>query len=286
MLNTKTATVTGRTANITGRAKRSISIICAVLLGSSVAWACDRDDERDIDRREFANKRSCHALSKFPFRNTVTIATAKLYIEHNAADEDTGVHGAFDDHGWSLLCVYNPKGKLILAVNPKKQLKDLTMAGIFFESREPPNLTFSIGDLMKDFPEGQYEVRGISFDGTGLIGAATFSHDIPAASTITFPMEEAVVNTSDLVVAWEHVTQTINGDPVNITGYEVIITKDVADDPNGFSRPTFDVHVPVDRNTLAVPFELLEPGTEYELEILALEESGNQTITVSFFRTE
>ena len=32
--------------------------------------------------------------------------------------------------------------------------------------------------------------------------------------------------------------------------------------------------------------EFLEPGTEYELEVLALEKSGNQTISVSFFTTK
>jgi hypothetical protein len=60
----------------------------------------------------------------------------------------------------------------------------------------------------------------------------------------------------------------------------------VEDDPNGFSRPTYDVHVPADRNTLAVPTEFLESNTQYELEILALEKSGNQTISVLFFETE
>lgn len=216
----------------------------------------------------------------------VTIASAKLYIEHNFTDEDTGVHGAFDDHGWSELCVYDPNGVQVLAVKPQGALKDLTMAGIFFESREPPNTEYSIADLMVDFPEGQYEVRGTNFDGTGLMGSALFSHDIPAAPAITFPAEDAVVPVTGLVVTWDPVTQTIDGAPVTITGYEVIVTKEAADDPNGFSRPTFDVHVPPDRSSLSISDEFLEPGTGYELEVLALETSGNQTISVSFFTTE
>lgn len=80
-------------------------------------------------------------------------------------------------------------------------------------------------------------------------------------------------------------TQTTEGGPVTITGYEVIITKEVEDDPNGYSRPTFDVHVPPSANSLSVPVEFLEPGTVYEIEVLALEVSGNQTITVGFFMT-
>jgi len=37
--------------------------------------------------------------------------------------------------------------------------------------------------------------------------------------------------------------------------------------------------------SLTVPSEFMEPGTEYELEVLALEKSGNQTISVLFFET-
>lgn len=221
-----------------------------------------------------------------PVPGAKKIATAKLFIEHNATDQDTGVHGAFDDVGWSRLCVFDPTGRQVLGVKPEGQLGDLTLGGIFFESREPPNSEFSLADLMAAFPEGRYEVRGTSFDGTGLTGFATFTHDIPAAPTVTSPLENAVVSINNLVIEWNDVTQTVDGRPVTITGYEVIITKDVRDDPHGFSRPTFDVHVPADRNRLSVPVEFLERRTEYELEVLALETSGNQTISVLFFKTQ
>ena len=214
----------------------------------------------------------------------VAIDEAKLYIEYNFTDDDIGVHGAFDSGGYSKLCVYDPNGTQILTVKPLGQFEDLTMGGIFFESREPPSSEFSYEGLMTNFPEGQYEVSGVTFEGKRLTGSATFSHDVPAAPTITFPLEDDVVPLTNLVVSWEPVTQTIKGDPVTITAYEIIITKEAEDDPNGFSRPTFDVHVPANRSNLTIPTEFLEPDTEYELEILALEESGNQTITISFFK--
>jgi hypothetical protein len=46
------------------------------------------------------------------------------------------------------------------------------------------------------------------------------------------------------------------------------------------------VHVPATQNTLSVPTDFLEPDTIYELEVLALERSGNQTISVGFFKTD
>jgi len=235
---------------------------------------------------------SCPPADAKPSQTT-QIATAKLIVEYNATDNDIGVHGAFDDHGWRILCVFDLTGRLVLKVSPESQLRDLTMAGTFFESREPPASEFSFADLEARFPEGQYTVRAESFDGKILVGSATFTHDVPAPPTIDSPALAAdprgtrknPVPLSDLVIAWQDVTQTVAGGPVNITGYEVIVTKEVADDPNGFSRPTYDVHMPPTENSLRVPVEFLEANTVYEVEVLALETSGNQTITVGFFKT-
>lgn len=161
------------------------------------------------------------------------IATAKLIIEYNATDDDIGVHGAFDDHGWKRLCVFDPSGKPVLHVGPRGQLLDLTMAGIFFESREPPASEFSFADLRAAFPEGGYTLRGESLDGTLLIGSATFTHDVPAAPLITAPelagdpkgTRANPVPLDGLVIDWDQVTTTVDGGPVSIAGYEVIVTR-------------------------------------------------------------
>ena len=92
--------------------------------------------------------------------------------------------------------------------------------------------------------------------------------------------EEAAVGETETVV-----TRTVDDGPVSITGYEVIVTKEFHDDPNGFSKPIYDVHVPPTVDRLPVPREFLQPGTVYEVEVLALEISGNQTISVGFFKT-
>lgn len=217
---------------------------------------------------------------------SVLLPTTKLFIEHNATDEDTGVHGAFDGVDWQKLCVYDPNGRQILEVEPKRQLRRQAMSGIFFESAEPPNDEVPIEVILARFPEGLYSVRGRAKDGRRLTGAATFTHDIPAAPSIIFPQDGAVVSSSGFTVMWSHVTTTLDGEPINRTGYQVIITKDVPDDPHGFSRPTFDVHVTPSQTSLSVPSEFLEPGTSYELEVLVLEVSGNQTISIVHFQTQ
>jgi hypothetical protein len=46
---------------------------------------------------------------------------------------------------------------------------------------------------------------------------------------------------------------------------------------------SFDVSA--ETTSLTIPPELLDSGTEYELEILAIEKSDNQTISLIFFET-
>src|ERR671911_3207430 len=42
----------------------------------------------------------------------------KLYIEHNATDEDTGVHALIDAEGWTELCVTDPDGNRLVVARP------------------------------------------------------------------------------------------------------------------------------------------------------------------------
>jgi hypothetical protein len=50
----------------------------------------------------------------------VPLPATKLFIEHNATNEDTGVHGLFDGIDWTKLCVYDPRGRLVLEVEPDR----------------------------------------------------------------------------------------------------------------------------------------------------------------------
>jgi hypothetical protein len=221
-------------------------------------------------------------------------ADTKLYIEHNATDEDTGVHALFAAEGWTQLCVFDPDGNLLIVADPQSQLGDLGLADLFWESREPENVDYSIDDLKADFPEGEYRVSGVDFEGNPLAGTALFTHDIPAPPTITAPAGltedaetagETILDPPGIVVEWEPVTETIDGDPVTVTAYEVIVTDDAFEDPHGFAQPIYDVHVGPGVTSLSVPPEFFTPDTVYEIEVLVLEESGNQTISLGFFQT-
>ncbi len=219
---------------------------------------------------------------------------ANLFIEDNAGDGDIGVHGYFDDHGWTELCVYDPAGALILHVLPAGTMGDLGIAGVFFESREPEYADWDYDALKAAWPEGNYALRALSTDGLLLDGAAWFSTILPSMPQIITPMtvpEEdgnvPVVALADLVVEWAPVTTSQDGRPVVIRAYQVWINKENHTDDHGFSRPNFDVHVGPDTTRFVVPAAFFDPASLYEIEVVAIEESGNQTIGgASFFATE
>jgi len=117
-------------------------------------------------------------------------------------------------------------------------------------------------------------------------GTGRFTLNIPDDPGLTSPVDGAVVSNSGMVVKWNHVSNTSTGAPLNRTGYEIIISKAVPDDAQRSSRPTFNVHVRPSVTSLTVPGKFLEPKTQYELKLLALEVSGRQIVSVIHFTTQ
>lgn len=226
--------------------------------------------------------------------DTRAINHANLFIEDNAGDADIGVHGYFDDHGWTELCVYDPTGTLILHVVPQGTMGDLGIAGVFFESREPEYAEWDYAALKAAWPEGQYALRALSTDGIVLDGSAWFSTILPSMPQIVTPLtvpesdgDVPVVAVADMTVEWAPVTTSQDGRPVVIRAYQIWINKENHEDNNGFSTPNFDVHVGPDTTSFVVPAAFFDPASLYEIEVVAIEESGNQTIGgASFFATE
>jgi hypothetical protein len=47
----------------------------------------------------------------------------------------------------------------------------------------------------------------------------------------------------------------------------------------------FSVYLPATATRVTVPAEFMQGGTDYEYEVLAIEESGNQTLSSAAFAT-
>ena len=223
--------------------------------------------------------------------NAVPLKEAKLIIEHNDKDKDTGFQAFIDSEGWDRVTVTDPNGKQILDFKGQGELGKLGLTELFLESVEPENADVPIDELLKTLPEGEYVFKGSgmeSGENTGMtIGRDTLTHDIPKGPELLTPEEDELVpEDEDLLVSWEPVDKTIDGSDVNIIAYQLIVEKDKEDpEPNMIGTFGLSMYLPSDVTEIKVPAAFLEPGTDYVWEVLAIEESGNQSLMSSAFST-
>jgi|CXWL01.1.fsa_nt_gi hypothetical protein len=215
----------------------------------------------------------------------IPLKEAKLNIEHNATDLDTGFQGGIDGEGWERLDITGPDGT-VLTFEGKGELRALGLTELFFETVEPENADVSLDVLLMSLPEGEYKIEGPTADGGWTSGIALLTHDIPAGAVLLSPAAGATVPPNNLVVSWSPVTQTITGESVNIIRYQLIIEKDEPVHPHAIGKRGLSIFVPSSVTSVTVPNEFLEPGTHYLWEVLAIEVSGNQTLASSEFTTQ
>jgi len=206
-----------------------------------------------------------------------------MIIEYNSTDHDIGVQFFFDAEEWTSVEVLDPEGKDIYSAEAEGRLaRQGGGSEMFLESVEPELGDVPFSQFFQRFPAGVYYFRGETADGEHLFGHAVFTHRIPAGPQIVMPVpnkgEECAQDVPmPVVIAWNPVTMSFVGDPIDIKGYEVVIEADDA---------TFDVHIPASAGTsVTVTPETLHPGMHYDFEVLAIETGGNQTITSGCFRT-
>jgi len=95
------------------------------------------------------------------------------------------------------------------------------------------------------------------------------------------------VNPDNTVIIREALTREFDTDgeckdptKLEIVGYQVIVLRE---EPK--PKLEFSVTLPPTAMMITVPSEFLLPATEYKFEVLAIEASGNQTLTESTFTT-
>lgn len=195
---------------------------------------------------------------------------ARIYIEYNSTPSDLGFHVTLDGEDWKSLKIVNPNGRTIFEVAGKGAFKDLGMTELFFEGAEPALADFPLDELLALFPEGEYQFIGTTVDGVRLQSTSILSHAVPDGPRVRSRMDDDTV-----IIRWDAVTRPPNGFPVRdieIVGYQVIVDQ-------------FLVTLPASSRSVEVPeefFRSLEPGVQL-FEVLAIDASGNQTITEGSF---
>ncbi len=206
----------------------------------------------------------------------IPLAETAIYIEINATDGDAGIQIFLDGEGWDSMQVKDPYSRVVLNVAAEGGVALQGITELFLESAEPSFEEQPLEDFLALFPEGLYGFRGTTTDGRPLRGTARLTHRIPDAPEILSPEEEEEVDVDDVIVEWERVP---NPPGSRIVAYEVIVEKD-----EGRLR-VFKADMAGYQTSVSVPAEFLEPGTAYKAEVLAIERSGNRTISEVEFET-
>lgn len=219
----------------------------------------------------------------------IPLKEAKLIIEHNATDLDSGFQGFIDSDGWSCLDVTGPNGR-VLQFRGEGSLAQLGLTELFFETVEPENATIPLEDVLAMLPEGEYTIEGPAWEAGEPLGiargVASLTHEIPEGPELLAPLEGAVVPVAPLLVRWGAVDATIEGEPLTIASYQLIIERDADPDPHVIGKRGLSMYLPPTATSVTVDASFLEPATPYLWEVLAIEEGGNQTLSSGSFSTE
>jgi hypothetical protein len=203
-------------------------------------------------------------------KEVVSFEDALIRFEFNSTDQDLGIQIFVDGGPWTELKIVGPDRRKILEVEIGGKLKKFGWKELFGESEEPNFADMPPEEILALFPEGEYKFSGKGVDGEKLVATALLTHNIPdgPASLV------AKLEGNSLVISWvaPPPVSSLTGLDVNIVAYQVIVGD-------------FQVTVPASITSVTVTPEFVGSlaSGDHEVEVLAIEEGGNQTISLIFF---
>ena len=167
---------------------------------------------------------------------------AEVFFELNNTDGDLGIHALVDGPPWRRIAIENPKEKKILNVFARGKLRRQGLSEIFFESAEPPFDELPPDVFFARFPEGTYEVEGLTIDSVELESETEITHAMPAPAAPTvngMPMArqcddeepgfDAPTLSLPVIITWPAVDRTHPslGNPQNSPDIAIVIVLQV-----------------------------------------------------------
>jgi len=175
---------------------------------------------------------------------------------------------------------------------------------IFFESAEPTFDELEPEDFFRRFPAGEYDIEGTTIEGHELESEVELTHVMPAPPEPTVNGKEMALQCDDeepgydapavsgpVTIAWPEVEDShpdlgVNPPvPVTIHNYEVVVERELEVDGEEFAS-VLSVILPPDQRSMTIPAEFIDSGDKFKYEVLAREESFNQTAVESCFEIE
>ncbi len=270
------------------RTYHTLSIVHAALAAVALvivppaSWADDHDDEEKIPYDE-----------------------AEIFFELNNTDGDLGIHALIDGDAWKRLRIKDPMERKLLSIKVSGRLRRQGLTELFFESAEPVFEDLAPADFFDRFPPGFYKIEGMTLEGEELESETEVTHLMPAPPggifVNTTSIDPAEVDCDDgpipivtgaVTITWEPVTMS-HPDPdgggagvqpqesVEINNYQVVVEVET----KSGQEIELSVILPPDITSLPVPevFTVLDDDGQIKFEILAREDSFNQTAVESCF---
>ncbi|MBT8081626.1 MAG: hypothetical protein KJP08_03605 [Gammaproteobacteria bacterium] len=234
---------------------------------------------------------------------------AEIFFELNDTDGDLGIHALIDGEPWKRLQIEDLKERRILGVGVRSRLRRQGLTEFFFESAEPTFDELPPTTFFRRFPEGTYEVEGISLDGIEIENEVELTHAMPAPPVPTVngiaavarekcddedpAYDPPVIAGDEYIIRWQPVTMTHptlgnpqSADGLVVVNYQVVVETDLELPDDEEFTAIFSAIVPPDVFEMTIPAEFMNQSDEFKYEVLVREESWNQTAIESCFLTE
>jgi hypothetical protein len=222
----------------------------------------------------------------------IPFSVANVFFELNNTDGDLGIHALIDGEPWKKLKIEDTRERKMLNIRLTGRLKKQGLTELFFESAEPTFDELAPEEFFKRFPEGEYEVEGVTLEGIEMESTSVVTHLMPAPPNISvsgMPVPDdcdedpGPAVTEPYTVSWDPVSTSHpdlgrRDEPIDVVKYELVVEREEPD-PLKFS-----IDLPPSVTSLQLPTGLAGPGEEFKVEVLVREASGNQTATESCFR--
>jgi len=221
----------------------------------------------------------------------IPFSVANVFFELNNTDGDLGIHALIDGEPWKKLKIEDTRERKMLYIRLTGRLKKQGLTELFFESAEPTFDELAPKEFFSRFPEGEYEVEGVTLEGVEMESTSIVTHLMPAPPNVTVSGmhvpddcdEDPGPAVAEPYISWDPVLKSHpdlgrKGEPIVVVKYELVVEREEPD-PLKFS-----IDLPPSVTSVQLPSGLAKSGEEFKVEVLVREESGNQTATESCFQ--
>lgn len=212
---------------------------------------------------------------------------AELYFELNDSAGDLGIHSSIDGPANLGVTILDPKGRVLLNINPHGPLARQGLTQLFFESAEPTFDQLAPADFFARFPEGEYKIRGRTLAGELLESDVELSQVMAARPGNITANGVAAVNCDVLPLPSVRAPVLIEWDPVTTSHPTVGIAGSVEIERYEFfverEGVKMGVELPPNVTFFEIPAEILALGDTFKYEIIARTSTGNNTAVEACF---